>query len=504
MKCTILLLILLFIGSFLPLAYCNDHSSFSQSSLQVDGKIQDVFLEDLNGDFVLDLLVLHNIQDFPSPKVKRYISVFIQKDRQFPEKPTMSWIADQGEIIFDVGYLDEDAFPELVFITQWGVLIRQFRGDRYSELLPLIEVKSIFIAPAEKRLIRWPILMDVNHDHVPEILVPQAQECRVYGLIPDRGYDLLQRLWTSPQPQITKNNPLSYSLNLPVYQSWDFNSDDVLDFLVLSGESFDVFLTHPQEKRNIIPLTPPNLRFHMGIRNLSEGALERLAPGTVKLEAFDLNIDGWVDIILTKASRASFTKNISHLQVYMNKQGRFDALPDYLLTSENFGGEHIISDFNQDGLLDIALLTFKIGFPQAVRFLLTRRAGNSFDCYYMREDHTYPMTPDEKLTFTRNVDLGAIIGTGLCHTCEADFTGDGLKDLIIGTNTEEFTIYPGSEEGFFTKKNTIKLKVPVTPTQVVADINNDGMADLVLWYPDEETARSNLINLMISQKVTYP
>ena len=481
-----------------PLA--QDRIDFNQQTLHLQGQVADVFVEDLNADSALDILVLHNQSRFPDPHVHRFISIFFQKNNRFPDMPHQTLVADQGEIVFDVGDTDGDAIPELVFLKKDGIYTRAYTESGYTLTLhPVLQTPSAFPSHDPSGLRRYRFIQNLDDDAIPEFVIPHPHQFCIYSRKKEENYRLVQRLWTSPEFELSPQEPITTSFHLPSVLLRDFNGDTTPDLLFLHGDRLDVYIQHPlnrQEDR--IPLTPPDLRYRMGARNETLSALEQLAPASATIDAQDLNGDGYFDVILSKASRATFTTNISQVQVYLNRNGRFDALPDRILTAENFGGEHIIHDFNDDGLQDVALLTFKIGFAQTAKFLVKKKVSNAYDLYLMRPDHTYPAKPDGKIAFSRRVKLDDLFGAAICQNFDGDFDGDGHRDCLIGTDAHELSIFPGRASGFYHKKASWKIHVPISPDLWVGNLNQEGRDDIVIWYPTN-TALSHNVHIIWSE-----
>ncbi len=478
---------------------------FSQKILHLDGEVLDVFQEDLNGDAASDILVLHNRSRFPEPHVDRLISIFLQNSGHFLDQPSQTLTADQGEILFDTGDIDGDTFPELVFLREDGIYARKYNGVHYSQTLhTVLKTPSVFLSHDPSKLRRYPFIRDLDSNTVPELLIFQPHQLHIYSQSPAGDYTLTRKLWVSPDFTLSTRADLTFSLHLPSLHLQDFNGDSIFDLLLISGDRLDVYLQHSSTTRNPYPsLTPPTLRYRMGFRLLTPSVLEPLAPPSITLNIRDLNHDGFVDLLLSKASRASFTTNISQVQVYLNKRGIFEHLPDQVLTTENFGGEYIVRDFNQDNLLDLALFTFKIGFAQAAKFLITKKASNTFEFYLMCQNGTYPTKPDGKVSFSRKVRIGDILGSRLCHSFDGDFNGDGIQDLLIGTNTNELSIFPGHSQGLFSKKATHKIRAPISTHLCIEDLNRDGFSDILLWYP-QNPARCQQVLLIQSERKVSP
>jgi|GEM_PF-1091086 len=476
------------------------YPSFRQHVLRVSSGVYDVCVEDLNGDEALDIVVLHSRSRTIDSYPERALSIFMQDRDAFTSEPIQTILADKGEILFDIGDLDSDDNPELVFLLEDGISVRQFVDGRYSQVLEhIVTTSSVFLPHDGSILPRHRFILNIDGDNAPEIIIPQRHELHILSKGQDGGFKLVQRLWTSPEYTLPPRNALTQSLNLPVCRAQDYNGDGFSDLLAVSGDRLDVFLQYPQTWVNPQPsLTPPDLRYRMGTRNVNTTVLETLTPVSATVETRDLNGDGYVDIIVTQGSRATFTHRISQIQIYLNKQGRYDILPDHVFTAENFGGEHIIRDFNGDGLQDFALLTFKIGFAQAIKFLLTKKAGNAFDIYPMHSDNTYPQKSVRRISFSRSIRIDEILGSTLCHSFEGDFNGDGLRDILIGTGDETITVFPGHPQTLFTKKPSLKIQTVISPHLWVGDLNQDGYSDIIFWYPMDED-RNDQVRLILSE-----
>lgn len=500
-------LLILFVGLYGCVRASGMPTSFPDYAvfeLRVDGTVVDVLMEDLNGDQYVDCIVSHSKTVFPDPRIYRHISVFIQEDGSFPTQPTQSYAANRGEILFDVADLDQDGTKELCVVKNDGVYRWQTKaGDRPSSQHKILNAASVFFSHDPMRLHRYPLFRDLNADGKPEILIPRADRLEVYVCDSGHEYELAHSFWITPQLSMAQEREITYTLHLPTIVFKDFNGDRLPDIFVSFQEKLDIFVRHPNFEPRANPmLAPPLLRYNLGAKNINPTALDAIAPATTFMDFIDLNRDGYCDIVLTKGSRATFTSNISQIQIYLNKNGRFSIAPDHIFIADNFHGEHIVRDFNSDGLMDIGLLTFRIGFTQALRFLITKKAANSFEFFLMRKDHTYPRLPDGRIQFSRRVKIGDFLGSGLCHNFNGDLNGDAIEDAVIGTDHNEISVFTGVEPGFFTKKPSYKFQIPASHHIVVEDLNNDRNSDLVLWYPESENDYNRI--MLIQSKTNIP
>ena len=476
--------------------YSQNKPTFVQHVLRLEGDVQDAVCQDLNGDLAEDILVLHNRSRFPEPYAERYLSVFLQKNGLWNERPTQTLHLDHDEIVFDIGNTDGDSICDLFFLKADGVYARKWTTDHYDTALQcILKTPSIFSAPDPNKLCRYTFAQDIDGDAVSELVLPQTHTLCIYAKDSQGTYVLSKSLWISPDIELNTSENLVFSFRLPSFQLKDFNADKTPDLLLLSQDRLDVYIQHENHEgpRNPSSLIPPDLRYRMGARNIHPTALEPLAPTATILETCDLNRDGYVDVLLSKASRAGFTANISQIQIYLNKNGRFDFLPDQILTVENFGSEHVIKDFNGDGLLDLALLTFRIGFAQAAKFFITKKASNAYEFFLMRADNTYAKKPDGKIAFSRAVRIQDIFGSSLCQSFDGDFNGDGFHDFLMGTDTNTISIFPGHPGGFFDSKTVFRISAPLSNRILVKDFNGDGRSDMLLWYPENPNLSKQIL-----------
>ncbi len=486
---------------FIPNGYSENPIRFDRRIFRFEGDVADVIVEDLNNDSAPDMIVVHNQTTFPDPHTKRILSLFLQQEGRFPDQANQTLLLENNEIVFDIGDLDGDSFQDLVFLKNDGVYIRQNNGNEFSERLKLFQsIQSAFLLHDPSRINRFRFIRDVDGDGVPEMIIPKANQMSVLSKNPFNGYDEKVQLWTAPELILpSDSDPFTFSVRFPFFHLQDFNGDRITDFLIQSADRLDVYIQHPgEENGSRIGLIPPDLRYRMAARNVNPPVLNQITDPTMSVEVEDLNGDGYVDILLTRPSRTHFTTHISQIQVYINQYGRFDLIPNQVLTLENFGGEHVIGDFNHDGLLDLGMLDFRIGFSQALKFLLTKKASSAYLFYLMRADGRYPHSPDKKISFSRKVNLNDILGSELCQSFRGDFNGDGLNDFLIGTDTNKLSVYIGLKEDLFSEKAMFQIETMVSSHLWVGDVNQDGYSDILFWYPDDSNLSHQVILIQCS------
>jgi hypothetical protein len=116
----------------------------------------------------------------------------------------------------------------------------------------------------------------------------------------------------------------------------------------------------------------------------------------------------------------------------------------------------------------------------------------------MRPDFSYIQKPDQKWSLLRNLRVEDLFGGGLVYHFGGDFNDDGLKDLLVGNDSNTFTIYLSNPAGLFSSKSSFKIQVPVSQQILCRDLNQDGYSDILIWYP-QNSRQSGQVLLLQSE-----
>ena len=447
--------------------------------------IQQVFPVDMDGDSNLDLIVLHRDTDVLQVQPNRYVSVFLQRNNGYASEADARYRADIGDIILDWGDLDKDGLLELLFVRPGGIVTwHPETPDTVHEILSCV---SLFSGADPERLIHWSFFRDVTGDHAGEIVMNNQYGFDIYAKDSTNRFQPISHLETFMKHELITGNSLVLQTRLPRLCVCDMNNDAVRDMVFLSGDRMDLFHTGSSIGIPADTSVRPDLRKRFAMDEIHMSMLESLAPVDVSLKAEDLDGDGFGDVILSRASRASFTSTMSQLQIYYSSGGAFGTLPDQVLMAENFYGDHYIADFNHDGRKDIALLQFPLGLVRAAKFLLTRRVKYGFDIYYQNAEGKYGDRPDHEFRFIRHSKLRNVLRPELASFI--DWNGDNRLDILVNVDHLHILVFLQSAGGGFLKKPDRKLRVPVSSWHWTGDLNRDHQADLILWYPRQGQIR---------------
>ncbi|PRY41923.1 VCBS repeat protein [Spirosoma oryzae] len=212
----------------------------------------------------------------------------------------------------------------------------------------------------------------------------------------------------------------------------------------------------------------------------------------------DVNGDGWLDIYVCAVGNFRGLEGANELYIN-NGDGTFtEKAADYGLDFTGFSTQAAFFDYDHDGDLDCYLLNHAIHTSRSYDRVTARslRNNESGDYLYQNQLRSADSATSAKKQ-ARFVDVsnkagiyGAAMGYGLGISV-ADINNDGWEDLYVSNDFhEDDYYYVNNKNGTFTEsaKKAFMHTSRFSMGNDIADINNDGFADVVTldMYPDDE------------------
>jgi hypothetical protein len=217
---------------------------------------------------------------------------------------------------------------------------------------------------------------------------------------------------------------------------------------------------------------------HFVFEDISKKSKVRADGWKTGVTLADVNADGWLDIYICRSGNGDLEDR--HNLLFINQHdGTFKEMAaQYGVNDKGNSTQAVFFDYNNDGYLDLFLLRHSI-----------KRMKN-FDVAYMKSAHD--SLAGDKLYrndgnnhFTDVTDQAGIISNPLCFglgAVVADFNGDGWSDLYVSNDYDEDDyLYINQHDGTFKESvrsfmgHTSKFSMGCD----VADVNNDGLSDLI-------------------------
>lgn len=218
----------------------------------------------------------------------------------------------------------------------------------------------------------------------------------------------------------------------------------------------------------------------------------------------DVNGDGYLDIYVCRTSREDDKQKDNYLYIN-NKDLTFtNKAQEYNLAGNANTNHAAFFDFDLDGDLDLFMMNHRVGFEQATK---TRLKQNN-DGTIVRE--TFPLTPFESCHLYRNdnekfTDISAQVGLNTSafslSATVADIDLDNYPDIFVSNDYIEpdFVLMNNKKGGLVDRySDFLKHGSQNSMGSDVADVNNDGLPDIIsLDMISEDPFRyKQLMNIM--------
>jgi hypothetical protein len=475
-----------------PPADAGPPPAFARARLLRAAAIEQVLVEDLTGDGRPDILV----QQSPG----RELSLFAQKpDGAYPFKPDRRIALQDDVFAWCLGAVEPagaKAPRRICGVTPDGVVVCPSGEARDEAPRELVTAPTLYTGRSRRPPAWCDLIRDLDGDGRDDVLVPQRDGVSVFlrdaagacvlnqqipldlgSLAPQWGSGLGRLVSTYALPRILVADLLGRGRPQLVLSAQDMLAVHAL------GE--DGRFGHEPETTLALRGRKPRRRFRM--------FQYQLIPSLS-----DLNGDGAADILHIQPGRGE-------INAFLGAPGgrslfptvEKPRLPDDAKKIDGYIPSFWLRDLDRDGRQDLVLSTVeKLNVISGLQIFLTRQVDIQLMVFRGRPGpQPFSREPDFVRAFTVPLSMYATretfeVDTPFLPCVDGDFNRDGLRDLVIKRAPTVLAIYPGTRDGVFAETPLVELPIDAlydkTSVQV-ADLNGDGVSDLVLHHVDWDT-----------------
>jgi hypothetical protein len=431
---------------------------------------------DLNGDGKPDLVIQNG----------RDLQIFLQANGTYTPKPQQVLRLDPTVFLWTFGLLDGQKFPAIFTAGSRAVQAIPFDGAAFGAARDLVVHPSLFegtVADGHAPLFTN-FAPDLDHDGRSEVLLFQEDEIFVMKQLAGGEFRCLQKL-AIPMDVATMvpwapHQKLVQTIGVPLLSFGDTDGNGRTDIAYYREESIGIF--RQQADGGFLAAESKDLAVDKKRRR------NRFVQFDVPPRVADFNGDGLLDVALIYPSKG-------RVHVYYGRPGRNDwTQPDQIMNvADGWSTGIYLEDLGGRGKLDLIMgVVRKFGISEGIQVFLSGKVDLELHIYPMGADGRFSKDPVQELKFPIPFSFqvtreSASLDLVFRPNFHGDFNKDGLRDMLIRVDEKTLKIYPGDKDRVIgnAPTGTITMDPPegVSTTEpFVADLNGDGVSDLILKH----------------------
>ena len=255
----------------------------------------------------------------------------------------------------------------------------------------------------------------------------------------------------------------------------------------------DIFFTGNMVE-NALYINEGDLSFRDITKEANIGGDERWVTGATMA---DVNADGWMDIYVSVSGKFATTKNQLYINQGVGEEGKISFIEEAEIRGIADSGrstQGTFFDYDKDGDLDLYVANypatgFKTPAYSYAIYVDSKEEAKSDKLYQNKGDGTFEDVTVQSGILNFGLSLSATVG---------DFNQDGWEDIYVSNDfASPDYFYFNNGDGTFRDevKTTTKHTAFFGMGTDVADINNDGLLDILQMDMTPEDNRRNKANM---------
>ncbi|MEE9442523.1 MAG: VCBS repeat-containing protein [candidate division Zixibacteria bacterium] len=481
------IVILIMVG-FSGHLFAADDDFFNQQEIDVNGTILGSREGDFNGDGRTDLAFFIN-EDFG----QRSILVFIQRESgRFPPGPSQKILLSASVNMAQCADLNTDGKTEIHIIDSEGMWVFEYDSNGFRDQpRHTAQVATVFIGGIKNRILSHEFIYSLPDKNIALMPVMDGYEVWTYS---GNKFSRSSRLDFSHDIQAAESSiklfvssPVVYSFTFPKIYSGDSNGDSRYDIYLLWPDRLQIFTQGSNGEFDNQVSTQYRFR-ELTHDNICQAAMA------------DVNNDGYLDLIScqSKGGLSEAETEVSLYDASLLRSGNVNPTQSISLT--DICGNLIIDNFDNRIGLELVIPAIELGIMSTVKKMISNKTDLHLLIYPIDNLGRLPDDPEvrRKITCRLDFDRANPVG-GFRLDWSADFTGDGLPDLITADGGSQLLFYSGSTEEYL--EGRAFLVIDITDPDILKPVrlNNDNRADLmIIHYPN---GGINRVTLFITNSV---
>ncbi|KID57293.1 hypothetical protein JF50_08690 [Pseudoalteromonas luteoviolacea] len=386
-------------------------------------------------------------------------------------------------IMYSLGKLANHQGAQAFVLTEQGV----FHAG-LTKTQQLVNTSSLFTADAFSYFKYQTFTLDVNGDGLTDFYLPGIEEQTVYVQQQNGKFaSIVLPLRAKTEAHVTEQH-FTVSHTLPQFPTLaDINGDGIDDLMFYEQKAVRYFLATSQgpskQLQTLIEIDSESKQRIEKLRDFNNDGL----PDIHIIESLTDDTDKDKDLDSESIHRIFFSQQTNNGLVFKDN-------PDLQLTLEETSSIAHIGDFDGDGVNDLAVISFDIGFMDIISIASAAMENkevtldSAISIFKGKKDKQFSKKAASKKSFEIAMNMNESssgAGKGIIFK---DFNGDGLTDLLIRADTNELKVYFGDEKrGLSRRAKRIKRSLPKSSSDIYShDLNQDGKEEIVLKVKDKK------------------
>jgi hypothetical protein len=391
---------------------------------------------------------------------------------------------------------------ELLETSAVGVRLRASDGSSRERL---VRVPGGLLLPGRTRQVsRWAVSEPWNGMGPPAAVLPSARGAWILPLDGSTPREIELPVvsdYRTPRhdPPVDEPELLRAELTWPQLATGDDDGNGHLDLFAMWRFGTLVFRGRP-DAGGIA--SKPTRR--MLFKPFPKEEEYRHAATGVRMFVRDVDGDGRSDLIVDRTMGGLLSSHAS-TAVHLNRGdgARLDRAPDATIAIEGAIAAVDVIDLDGDGRVELVRRVLRFSAVQMLRFVVTGRARVDFEVLRFAASnageeasaaHELRASWEESISLDIDFSKGRI--AGFFPDVRGDWNGDGLRDLIYPDGKRRMAIRLGtsSDAGPGFGPRVARQALPIEAgTLALADFDGDGLDDLVVYDPRDDSGRVYLL-----------